>query len=71
MIAYRAVLDVPSELVARLAGLLRRGRRRGTRRHTRVLGCRRQALLGLVWFPAPPASSVRCTEPRRRSACLP
>jgi hypothetical protein len=51
VIAYRAMLDVPGELVGHLAGLLRAERkRRGTRRGTRALGCRRQALLGLVWF---------------------
>lgn len=51
MIAYRAMLDVPRELVGKIAGLLRRERRRrGTRRNTRVLSCWRQALLGLVWF---------------------
>jgi hypothetical protein len=51
VIAYRAMLDVPRELVGHLAGLLRAERkRRGTRRGTRALGCRRQALLGLVWF---------------------
>ena len=51
MIAYRAMLDVPRELVAKIAGLLRgERRRRGTRRNTRALTCWRQALLGLVWF---------------------
>jgi hypothetical protein len=51
VIAYRAMLDVPRELVGKIAGLLRRERRRrGTRRNTRVLSCWRQALLGLVWF---------------------
>ena len=51
MIAYRAMLDVPRELVAKIAGLLRRERRRrGTRRNARALSCWRQALLGLVWF---------------------
>ena len=51
MIAYRAMLDVPRELVAKIAGLLRgERRRRGTRRNTRALSCWRQALLGLVWF---------------------
>src|SRR4051812_5668315 len=45
------MLDVPRELVGKIAGLLRRERRRrGTRRNTRVLSCWRQALLGLVWF---------------------
>ncbi len=51
MIAYRAMLDVPRELVAKIAGLLRRERRRrGTRRNARALSCWKQALLGLVWF---------------------
>src|SRR5215213_1364845 len=51
VIAYRAMLDVPRELVGKIAGLLRRERRRrGTRRNTRVLSCWKQALLGLVWF---------------------
>ena len=51
MIAYRAMLDVPRELVDKLAGLLRRERRRrGTRRNSRALSCGKQALLGLVWF---------------------
>ena len=51
MIAYRAMLDVPRELVDKLAGLLRRERRRrGTRRNSRALSCAKQALLGLVWF---------------------
>lgn len=51
MIAYRAMLDVPKELVAHVAGLLRTERRRlGTRRRTRKLTCTRQALMVLVWF---------------------
>ena len=51
MIAYRAMLDVPRELITRVACLLRaERRRRGTRRTTRRLSCWRQALLGLVWF---------------------
>jgi DDE superfamily endonuclease len=51
VIAYRAMLDVPRELVRRLAGLLRgERRRRGTRRKARALSCWKQALLGLVWF---------------------
>jgi hypothetical protein len=51
VIAYRAMLDVPRELVGKIAGLLRsERRRRGTRRNTRVLSCWKQALLGLVWF---------------------
>ncbi len=51
MITYRAILDVPRELVHHLAGLLAEHRRQvGTRRHTRALPCWRQALLVLVWF---------------------
>lgn len=51
MIAYRAMLDVPRELIERVTRLLRaERRRRGTRRRTRALGCRREAVLGLVWF---------------------
>ena len=51
MIAYRAMLDVPRELVLELAGLLRAERRaRGTRKGTRLLTCFRQALLVLVWM---------------------
>src|SRR3954469_3616673 len=51
LIAYRAMLDVPRELVLELAGLLRAERRaRGTRKGTRLLTCFRQALLVLVWM---------------------
>lgn len=51
MIAYRAMLDVPRELVGHLAGLLRaERRRRGTRTGARALSCWYQALLGLVWY---------------------
>ena len=51
MIAYRAMLDVPRELVLELARLLRAERRsRGTRKGTRLLTCFRQALLVLVWM---------------------
>ena len=50
MIAYRAMLDIPRELVWKLAALLRAERRaRGTRNGTRLLTCFRQALLVLVW----------------------
>ena len=49
LIAYRAMLDVPRELVLELAKLLRAERRaRGTRKGTRLLTCFRQALLLLV-----------------------
>lgn len=51
MIAYRAMLDVPRELVAYVSRLLAAERRaRGTRRNTRALTCWRQALFVLVWF---------------------
>ena len=51
MIAYRAMLDVPADLVAHLAKLLAaERRRRGTRRNTRALNCRSQALLVLIWY---------------------
>ncbi|MEV4139364.1 transposase family protein [Dactylosporangium sp. NPDC049742] len=51
MIAYRAMLDVPRELVAYVARLLADERRaRGTRRGSRALTCWRQALFALVWF---------------------
>jgi hypothetical protein len=51
VIAYRAMLDVPRELVLEVARLLRAERRaRGTRKGTRLLTCFRQAVLVLVWF---------------------
>ena len=51
LIAYRAMLDVPRELVLELAKLLRAERcARGTRKGTRLLTCFRQALLVLVWM---------------------
>ena len=51
VIAYRAMLDVPCELIARVSRLLAVERRRlGTRPGTRALTCRREALLGSVWF---------------------
>src|SRR3954469_1671505 len=51
LIAYRAMLDVPRELVCELATLLRAERRaRGTGKGTRLLSCFRQALLVLVWL---------------------
>lgn len=51
MIAYRAMLDVPRELVAYVSGLLRAERReRGTRAGSRALTCWNQALFALVWF---------------------
>jgi hypothetical protein len=51
VIAYRSMLDVPRELVCKLATLLRAERRtRGTREGTRLLTCLKQAQLVLVWF---------------------
>jgi hypothetical protein len=51
VITYRATLDVPRELVAYVAGLLRAHRKAlGTRRGTRKLTPSRQAVFGLVWF---------------------
>ena len=51
MIAYRAMLDVPRELVTELAKSLRAERRaRRTRTGTRLLTCFRQAVMVLAWF---------------------
>jgi hypothetical protein len=51
VIAYRAMLDVPRELVRYVSRLLAAERRaRGTRKGTRALTCRYQALMVLVWF---------------------
>jgi DDE superfamily endonuclease/Helix-turn-helix of DDE superfamily endonuclease len=51
VIAYRAMLDVPRELVMYVSRLLAAERRaRGTRKKARALTCFRQALFGLVWF---------------------
>jgi DDE superfamily endonuclease/Helix-turn-helix of DDE superfamily endonuclease len=51
VIAYRAMLDVPRELVAYVAGLLRVERRaRGTRTGARALTCWYHALMILVWY---------------------
>jgi hypothetical protein len=51
VIAYRAMLDVPKELIHHLAGLLAAERRvLGTRRKTRALTCWYHALLVLVWY---------------------
>ena len=51
MIAYRAMLDVPRDLVRQVATLLRAQRRaRGTRKGSRALTCWSQALLVLAWF---------------------
>jgi hypothetical protein len=51
VIAYRATLDVPRELVQFTAKLLlAERRRRGTPKGSRALGCFTQAVLGLRWF---------------------
>ena len=51
MIAYRAMLDVPRELVTYVSRLLAAHRRAlGTRKKTRALTCWRQAVFALVWF---------------------
>jgi hypothetical protein len=51
VIAYRAMLDVPRELVREVATLLRAERHiRGTRTGSRALTCWYQALLVLAWF---------------------
>jgi hypothetical protein len=51
VIAYRAMLDVPGELLIYVARLLRARRRElGTRKGTRVLTCYKQAVFALVWF---------------------
>lgn len=51
MIAYRATIDVPRELVQFTARLLAAERaRRGTPRGSRALTCFWQAVLGLRWF---------------------
>ena len=51
MIAYRARLDVPRELVWFVARLLLAERhRRGTPRGSRALTCFWQAVVGLRWF---------------------
>jgi hypothetical protein len=51
VITYRAMLDVPRELVQYLGRLLAAERRTlGTRRGTRALTCFYQAILVLAWF---------------------
>lgn len=51
MTPYRAILDVPRELILFVAGLLRAERRAlGTRKGTRLLTCYRQAVYALAWF---------------------
>lgn len=51
MTPYRAILDVPRELIWFLAKLLRAERQvRGTRKGRRSLTCYRQAVFVLAWF---------------------
>jgi hypothetical protein len=51
VIAYRAMLDVPRELVRYVSGLLAAERQaRGTRRNSRALTCWNQSVFVLVWF---------------------
>ena len=51
MIAYRAMLDIPRELVVYVSRLLAAERRhRGTRAGSRALTCGNQALFVLAWF---------------------
>ena len=51
MIPYRAMLDVPAELLRYLSRLLKSERcHRGTPARSRKLTCREQALLALRWF---------------------
>jgi len=51
VIAYPAMLDVPTELVTFVAELLAAERlARGTRAGTRALTCEKQAVFALVWF---------------------
>ena len=51
MVTYRALLEVPRELVCEVAKLLRAERRaRRTRTGTRALTCWNEALLVLAWF---------------------
>lgn len=51
MVAYRAMLDVPRELVRYVAQLQAAHRRViATRRGTQALSCYQQALFVLAWF---------------------
>jgi hypothetical protein len=51
VLSYRVILDVPAELTLYLTRLLQERRREiGTRRGTRALSCRRQAVFALAWF---------------------
>lgn len=51
MTTYRAILDVPRELIWFVARLLRAERKaRDTRKGSRLLTCYRQAVFALAWF---------------------
>jgi hypothetical protein len=51
VISYRAMLDVPVQLVTFVSELLAAHRREiGTRRGTRALTCYKQAVFALAWF---------------------
>src|SRR5512135_652967 len=80
MIAYRALLDVPRDLVRFVSRLLAGEQRvRGTRRRTRALTCGKQALFVLVWFRKREDLAVlgagsgisRASKPRRAARCWP
>ena len=59
LITYRAMLDVPRELVSHVATLLAAHRRaRGTRRGVRELTCWLQAVFVMVWFRDAPADHL-------------
>lgn len=59
VLSYRVRLDVPRPLIGFVSGLLAARRREaGTRKGTRKLDCRQQALFGLAWF------RDRCSIPR-------
>jgi hypothetical protein len=49
VIAYRAMLDVPGELVAKIAFCCAASAAAAVPAATRALNCWKQALLGLVW----------------------
>jgi len=51
VVSYRVMLDVPTDLIWFVSGLLAGHRRQiGTRWGTRRLGCYKQALFALAWF---------------------
>ena len=65
MIPYRAMLDVPAELLRYLSRLLAAERRlRGTPAGSRRLSCRDQAVLALRWF----RDRARIEQPGRDTA---